>query len=629
MCGIAGITSTTLEIAAMHTAAVAMQKNLAHRGPDGNGLYTGPSQRAVLAHTRLAIIDLSETGAQPMTSSDQRYTISFNGEIYNYQTLRDELTQTGIKFISQSDTEVILHLYSRFGTECASKLRGMFAFVIWDEQEQSVFAARDPFGIKPLYYWRDKYSFAFASEVRAIIASGLSAQVPCASGLASYFKTGTISEPNTIIDDIKMLPAGHTLHWQTGQATVNSFWEPSFTKQDMTREKAIEITRRALESSIRAHLISDVPVGIFLSGGIDSATLVALATQATEKQVNTYSIAFADAHWNEGDVAKRIADHFGTRHTEFLMTREKALPLFAQYLNVIDQPTIDGFNTFCVAHLASLQGEKVVLSGLGGDELFAGYKSFRLLPKMIRLSKIVTIIAPLIRFQARIFNRILTSRGRRILDFLGRPNSLRAAQQSLRGIFSNSESIELEKLYAVKANQPPCTQKNYGEIRAEENNDTNCTDESNVDLADQISHLELTTYLRNQLLRDSDVTSMASGLELRAPFIDQVLFDKIAKIPSNLRLEQGKKLLIDSVPELPEWVINRPKQGFRFPFDEWFSNDWRNSSALSQAPENEASQQNNIPSWVHLSPWYRRWSIIVLDEWLSRHTKQASPADDR
>jgi len=446
--------------------------------------------------------------------------------------------------------------------------------------------------MKSINYWRDKHTLAFASEIRAVIASQLSSQKLDGNGLDSYFKTGTVAEPNTLITDIKMLPAAHTLSWQAGKITIKPYWSIQFNQQTMDRENAIAITRSALEDSIRAHFVSDVPVGIFLSGGIDSSALVAIAKKVTDKTIRTYSIAFEDPEWNEGDIAKRVANHFGTQHTEYLLTPEQARPLFDEFLETIDQPTIDGFNTFCVSKFAHDQGEKVVLSGLGGDELFAGYKSFKLLPKMVSLSKTLAWLAPVTRFGARLFNRSISPRGRRILDVLSQPGSLVSAQQSLRGIFSELEARTLTDSFNAQSDGLATVEPRQSQ------------------LADNISELEVSTYMRNQLLRDSDVTSMAWGLELRVPFVDQALIDKISVIPAEYRLEQGKRLLINSVPELPEWVVNRPKQGFRFPFDQWFSADWQSINV-----------SHSVPSWIALTPWYRRWSLVVLSHWVSHHVR--------
>jgi len=594
MCGIAGILSTQLDKQRIAPALEAMQNALNHRGPDGRGDYFSACNQAALAHTRLSIIDLSDNGAQPMHSADGRYVISFNGEIYNYQALRSELQAQGVSFQSQSDTEVILQLYQKLGPACVNKLRGMFAFFIWDSQDQRGFAARDPLGIKPLYYCESKGSIAFASELKAVIASGLSLRQLSHSGLSGYLKRGSVPEPTTLVDDVLMLPAGSTLRWKNGSLQQKTYWQLSFKSQAMSNPKAIAITRNALKNSVQAHFVSDVPVGIFLSGGIDSTALVALASKITNTKINTYSIAFEDPAWNEGDIAKRVAKHFGTNHTELVMTPELAKPLFEQFLSAIDQPTIDGFNTFCVAKLAHDHNEKVVLSGLGGDELFAGYKSFKLIPKMAAVSLASTIISPLAWLTAKLLNRSLSPKAKRIADFIAKPGSLQAAHQSLRSTFSNREANDLA--YAITGQQA----------------DTN----TQPDLvlpekwADKVSALELSTYMRNQLLRDSDVASMSWGLELRVPLVDQRLIDTVTQIPASIRLQYGKKLLIDAVPEIPDWVVNRPKQGFRFPFDHWFSDSWQTLPQLQ-----------NIPPWISLKPWYRRWSLLVLSDWMHRHIK--------
>lgn len=597
MCGIAGIISDKLKQNNLVSRLEAMQKALQHRGPDSQGQYLSPSpstSTALLTHTRLAIIDLSPQGAQPMSTQDGRYIITYNGEIYNYKSLQKELSSQGWVFHSDSDTEVILALYTHYGEQCLNKLRGMFAFVIWDTQEQTAFAARDPLGIKPFYYWHDAHTISFASEMKAVIAAGFSQQSLSTQGVFSYLKSGSVSEPNTLIDDIQLLQAGHCLTWHQGHINTRCYWHMTFPAQTMSYNEAISITRTALEESVKAHFVSDVPVGIFLSGGIDSTALLALAKQVTSHPLRTYSIAFEDPAWNEGDIAKRVAAHFGTHHTELVMTAELARPLFTDFLAAVDQPSIDGFNTFCVAKLAHDHGEKVVLSGLGGDEIFAGYKSFKILPKMLKLSRCLALLRPVISGFNALSKRWLSPRLRRLLDCLCQPNSLPAAHQSLRGIFSNDEARALTSLLSPQALIAPQSNKDE-QIKWPANTQ------------DRISQLELSTYMRNQLLRDSDINSMAWGLELRVPFVDHILLDRLSHIPSEYRLQYGKQLLIDSVPEVPEWVFNRPKQGFRFPFDEWFESEWQ-QRPLSLKP----------PRWISLSPWYRRWSLTLLSHWIKR-----------
>ncbi len=597
MCGIAGILSSTpfeqlakqpdVNISARVSA---MQKALLHRGPDGQDTYFCPSRQAVLTHTRLAIIDLSDTGKQPMRLGD--LIISFNGEIYNYQELRADLEASGESFSSDSDTEVILKLYLRFGSECVKHLRGMFAFVIWNNTNKTAFAARDPLGIKPFYYWHNADQFAFSSELRSLLAANLSSQAICPNGLNSYLQTGTVAEPNSLVEDISMLPAGCSLEWQNGDYKIERFWQLNFSG-DHTEDNSknytdiVEETRTALIDSVRAHFVSDVPVGLFLSGGIDSTALLAIAKQVSNSTINTYSIAFENPAWNEGDIARRVAKTFNTNHTEFLMTPERAKPLFNEFLASIDQPTTDGFNTFCVSKLASERGEKVVISGIGGDELFAGYASFEKLPKIHKTARLFFWLAPVLN----LLNKQLSARLRRISDILNAAKSLARAHRAFRGIFSTREADDIMNTFVITKTSTP--------------KQALCSSQTNLPLPDQISTLELEGYMRNQLLRDSDVMSMAHGIELRVPFIDSVFVDTISEIPAKQRLQIGKKLLIDAVPELPEWVINRPKQGFRFPFDEWFADDWNQI----QSPK--------TPTWIKLTPWYRRWCLSVLNHWVS------------
>lgn len=591
MCGIAGILSTQADTN-LAAPVAAMQEALSHRGPNDRGDFFCSTRQAAFAHTRLAIIDLSKAARQPMGTPDGRYTITFNGEIYNYRKLRSRLEAEGDKFQSNSDTEVILKMYARKGSQCVHFLRGMFAFVIWDSHKKIAFAARDPLGIKPLYYLKSADNFAFSSELRSLIACGLSTQKLSSRGLAGYLMRGTVQEPDTLIEDIRMLPAGSQLTWRKGKAKVQRYWRLKYKTQRVDQKTAIEMTRLALEDSVRAHLVSDVPVGIFLSGGIDSTALLAMAKKATRKPINTYSIAFGNPEWNEGDIAAKTAKHFGTNHTEFLLSPTEAQPLFYEFLNAVDQPTIDGFNTYCIAQLASKAGEKVVLSGLGADELFAGYKSFELIPEILEKSQKLSFLSSVLRATSKITTLALPAKQRRMLDALCEPSSVFTAHRSLRGIFSTEEAAALAKSISNEPVSWPKSREPYAQ-----------------ELSDKIAELEMTTYMRNQLLRDSDVASMAFGLELRVPFVDKVLIDRINTIPAELRLRQGKKLLIEAVPEIPNWVLERPKQGFRFPFDEWFSDQWSDMTIHAS------------PKWIPQKPWYRRWALAVLSDWKERHAK--------
>ncbi|MBD2187079.1 asparagine synthase (glutamine-hydrolyzing) [Pseudanabaena mucicola] len=596
MCGIAGILSVrTSNELSNHIQA--MQGALSHRGPDDSGIYlsniSGDRQSA-LAHTRLSILDLSAAGHQPMSTTDGRYTITFNGEIYNFQDLRKELISQGEIFKSQTDTEIILKLYQKLGRECVTKLRGMFAFAIWDELEKTCFIARDPLGIKPLYYWHSNQTLVFASELRAVIASGLPPINLNLAGLYGYLTTGSVPEPHTLIADIQCLEAGNWLYWQEGNLTKYQYWQLDFTPEQISLADAQVKVRQALKESIKYHFISDVPVGIFLSGGIDSTAILALATEITSSQLSTYSIAFAKPEWNEGVLAQKAANHFGAKHTEFQVDCTFAKSVLPDFLASIDQPTIDGFNTFCVSKVAHDNGMKVVLSGLGGDEIFGGYKSFQSIPQMMkwgrRLNKLPYVSQALASGLQHWGN---TSKLNRISDFLNNPPTFASAYKNFRGIFSHSEAIAIIQSLTKSNYLPSPKLSNFNDDR--------------ITPTDQVSLLELSSYMRNQLLRDSDVMSMRWGLELRVPFVDRTLIESVASIPSHMRLAQSKQLLTASIPEIPEWIVNQPKRGFSFPFASWMQTDF-----------GDYFMNLDIPKEIPLDSWYRRWSLAILKHWLAQ-----------
>lgn len=594
MCGIAGIL-TNANSDGLVKRVEWMQASIQHRGPDDQGLYIAPSRQAMLAHARLSILDLSSAGHQPMDDGKNRFWITFNGEIYNFRALRLELEQKGYHFQSQTDTEVILKLYQHYGADCVKYLRGMFAFAIWDEKEKSCFLARDPLGIKPLYYWRSGSQFVFASELRAVLASRLPSVRLSPEGLHGYLLSGSVPEPYTLIADVICLPAGHCLYWKAGEVTQQSYWQVQFESQSrsISQFEAQQIVREALLESIEHHFISDVPVGVFLSGGIDSSAVVALARQIQRGTLKTYSIAFEEPEWNEGDVAAQVANRFETQHTEQVITAAMGRALLPQFLAAIDQPTIDGFNSFCVSQVANQYRTKVVLSGLGGDELFSGYGSFTKVPQLLNLGSQLKRVYPLNKAIGMGLEHWTSSpQLRRVGDFLQQTPTVNAAYQTFRGIFSHREAAIIARSYLPDIPFPSREQPVPLSISS--------------DIRDEVSWLEISGYMRNQLLRDSDIMSMAWGLELRVPFVDHVLVETIATIPADLRLMPGKKLLVQAVPELPNWVYERPKKGFSFPFQKWMENDFKNNL------------QTNIYQGISLHLWYRRWSIFILHHWWQR-----------
>jgi asparagine synthase (glutamine-hydrolysing) len=627
MCGIAGIIRLNTNNGRLEAKIEKMQTALKHRGPDDAGIYISTDKQAALAHTRLSILDLSAAGHQPMSTTDNRYHITFNGEIYNFQELRENLISQGEKFHSQTDTEVILKLYQRIGSDCVQHLRGMFAFGIWDDLEKTCFLARDPLGIKPLYYYQLGTTLVFASELRAVLASGLPAINMSLEGLYGYLTTGSVPEPYTLIADIYCLSAGNWLYWQNGNITKKQYWQINFTPEKISPPEAREIVRKALLDSIQHHFISDVPVGIFLSGGIDSTTILALATQTQKSQLSTYSITFAESEFNEGELAQKIANHFGAKHTEYQVTSSFAKTILPDFLAAIDQPSIDGFNTFCVSKVAHDHGMKVVLSGLGGDEIFGGYQSFQKVPQMVEWSKKLNIL-PFLRTGLGIGLESWgnSPRIKRFGDFLTQTPSFASAYGTFRGIFSHEEACMIINQLSISTPILPPLVPPYQGKKPESSSlplvppyQGKKPESSSLPLArgglgwgstpeDEVSFLELSCYMRNQLLRDSDVMSMNWGLELRVPFVDKNLLEAVAPIPSNIRLAQGKKLLTQAITEIPDWVINRPKKGFSFPFESWMNSEFGDYF-------DNVHQNLNIPLNIPLKPWYRRWSLAILHHW--------------
>ena len=593
MCGIAGIILSESAPVDLTPALSRMRDAIRHRGPDDNGIALLPGAAGGFVNTRLAILDLSSAGHQPMTTPDGRYLITFNGEIYNFNELRNELLGDGIEFKSHSDTEVILRLFERDGPSCVNRLVGMFAFAIWDAQEKTCFLARDPLGIKPLYYSAFPRDLIFASEVRALLQSDRIPKRISSESLFDYFLNGTVAEPGTLLEGIRVLPAGHYLLWQDNRITTKKYWQVEFSSTWANGEEPVEFLREALLQSVKRHFVSDVPVGVFLSGGIDSSAIVALAKVSGYDDLRTFSISLDDPELNEGDVATRTAKHFGTQHTDWRLTGATGVSLLDEFINKIDRPTIDGFNTFCVSKVAHDAGLKVVLSGLGGDELFGGYQTFRRVPTILEWGVAMNRMPIFRQWIGRILERTLPSSPlRRMGAFLEAPPTIESAYQTVRGVFTPGEAASLcqhylgDEVVFQKMTIDPLI--------------------SGMSASDAVAQLEIERYMRNQLLRDSDVFSMAFSLELRVPFVDRKLVESAARIPAPQRLRKGKRLLVEAVPEIPEWVVNRKKQGFVFPFANWMRAEWRTILA-----------ERNMLAGVPLASWYQKWSIFVFEKWLN------------
>lgn len=600
MCGIAGIIGARLPEAELAAGADRMRLALRNRGPDDTGTFLSSANGVALAHTRLAILDISSAGHQPMRSADGRHVIVFNGEIYNHAALRRELEAAGETFVSHSDTEVILAMYRRHGPACVHELEGMFAFCIWDERERTAFLARDPFGIKPLYYHAQAGTLVFASEVRAVLASGLVPRRPCREAVFSYWLYGTVQEPLTVATEVFSLPAGHHLTWHEGRARLRCHWDPQVIGGGITAEDAAAATRAALRESVGRHLVSDVPVGVFLSGGVDSTGVAALARMMGGEALQSFCITFDDPAFSEGDTAARTARQLGIQHHEWKMDAPAGRALLTDFLRAADQPSIDGFNTYCVSRFAHERGLKVVLSGLGGDELFGGYGSFQLVPRLVRAGRWAGLVPVVPGLAGRALEAMAGSpRMSRLGHYLaGRPSAA-GAYWCMRGIFTPAEAARLTRQFLGELGPEPASES--------EDAARHFAVPRQPTLEDTVSYLELTRYMRNQLLRDSDVMSMASSLELRVPFVDRKLFEVLRQIPAATRLAPGKQLLLDAVPEIPDWVAHSPKRGFVFPFEQWIAAEWGG-----------VFQRLKDTSPVPLRTWYQCWCVHALEQCLAR-----------
>lgn len=618
MCGIFGIFASQGRVS-QETLDAAVG-SLTHRGPDDCGtaiINTGDGELG-LAHTRLSIIDLSPLGHQPMFDPATGNCLVFNGEIYNFRELRSQLEFGGTRFVSHSDTEVILAAYRTWGEDSFSKLRGMFAFALWDPGRRRLMLVRDPLGIKPLYYAQSNRYFAFASEVRALLNSGLIPRKLDADGLFSFLAFGSVYEPQTIIEGILAVPPGHVACLENGRVPTRKFW--SLPADDKQTEPSLSYDAvRSLPSLLRdavvSHLVSDVPVGVFLSGGIDSSSLVAVMRQAGVRPI-TFSLVFREEEFNEAEHSRLIARQFSTDHHEIMVSENDALASLPEALRSMDQPTIDGVNTWLVSAKTRAAGVKVALMGLGADELFAGYSNFRRVPRMEKaaahLAKLPSLVREPVAASISLMGR--TSDRNRKLSQLAAGNSEHPYFVA-RSLFTPEERKDL---YDGDYEAVEC------KLQTLEHDFVAAT--SGLDAVNRVSYLESTCYMRNTLLRDSDFMSMAHGLELRVPFLDRALVETCFRIRGDEKLkgDSPKDLLLRSLRvTLPEEVVNRPKKGFTLPFERWLRSEMR--GRIEQALRDQSMCWTGLKSRAPSSvlqrflkggtSWSRPWSLFVLQQW--------------
>jgi asparagine synthase (glutamine-hydrolysing) len=564
MCGICGSYRFDPRAAEIDRARILRSRDaMAARGPDGAGEWFSDDGAVALGHRRLAILDLSAAGAQPMASPDGRFRLVFNGEIYNFRELRAALERDGERFATQSDTEVLLALWARHGERTLPLLRGMYAFALWDARERALTLARDPFGIKPLYYAEGDGVVRFASQVRALEAAGVSREVDPA-GLAGFLLWGSVPEPRTIRRAIRALPAGHLAVFRsTGPEAPRALADPA--------PLAAERPAAALEASVAAHLVSDVPVAIFLSSGLDSALVAALARRAASRPPPVaFTLSFEG--WegsarDEGPLAAAVARALGLPHVERKLSRAEVEAAWPAALVAMDQPSIDGFNTFLVARAAHEAGIKVALSGLGGDELLGGYPSFRDVPRWQSRAKNLRRVPGVARGWSTLTRRFARHRPKS-RGFLAYGPTLAGAYFLRRGLFLPDELPGLlgrERALAGLGELDPVAHAQRA-LDASPPPFHGPFDAPPGDSWDQVQRLETALYMRNQLLRDSDWAAMASSVELRVPLVDVRLWTAMAAARFEPAKSRGKAALVrDVAPELPAALWNRPKSGFAVP----------------------------------------------------------------
>ena len=631
MCGIFGIVAR--DVAIPSGILERGMQALAHRGPDDAGTILLRDSSDVpaeigLGNRRLAILDLSALAHQPMHDAETGNWIVYNGEIYNFCEVRAELERRGTRFVSHSDTEVVLKAYAHWGDGCLSRFRGMFAFALWDARQHRLFIARDPMGIKPLYYAQSANYFLFASEVRALLGTGLIRPRIDQAGLLNYLTFGSAYDPLTLIDGVRALSAGCTLVWQKGKIRESAYWNlvdaPSARSDTSSHPRngsvpAADI-QKLLEESVRMQLVSDVPVGIFLSGGIDSSALVSIVSRGGVRP-STFSIVFRESDYSEAEYSRAVANKFRTDHHEITVSQTDLLRAIPDALSAMDLPTMDGINTYFVSRETRKAGVKVALSGLGGDEIFAGYSSFRTIPRWERVARVWQHLPGLTRRGvASVFGAMVPSSDQnRKLAVL-----LRNGQGVLHPYFVSRMLFTPEQRRSLLDSVGPAV----SELALAGQRDR--LDRSvPLDPINRVSYLESSCYMLNTLLRDADVMSMSQGLEVRVPLIDHELAKKVMRLPGAAKLgTTPKKLLVDALEgSLPAEIVRRPKRGFTLPFEHWMRQELRPEiepqlsaakvgagplSAVLNGKEVERIWNRFLAGTVS---WTRPWSLFVLQRW--------------
>jgi asparagine synthase (glutamine-hydrolysing) len=640
ICGVIGIERSELGEAITRR----MMEALWHRGPDEDGLLVVPS--AALGMRRLSIIDLPG-GHQPVFNETGNVGVVFNGEIYNFRQLRKTLEGRGHAFRTNSDTEVIVHAYEEWGEQCVRELRGMFAFAIWDARASGtsgdaarrarIFLARDRLGIKPLYYTCADGAFLFASEVRALITTGHIAPRLTPDSLEAYLLFGSVAEPSTLVEGVFSIPPGHSLTFSADapppKPEPKPYWDFSQAalQSDGPRPKnlldAAKQLRPLLEETVRDHLISDVPLGVFLSSGLDSTALVGLASRS-QNDLRTFTVVFPEQRFSEAKISRETAKHFKTHHQEVLLTPDQLVAQLDDAVSALDQPTMDGLNTYFVSRAAHQAGLKVALSGLGSDEIFGGYSTFESAPR-------AALVAGLGRWVPGPFRRLTAAAAIKIAsgDAVHKgaaawrsPRDFPHAYYFTRLLFTPSRVRRLLAPYFEQRDGGLVQDSGWRRHIRETTRQA-----KRLDSFTSVSCFELQSYMVNTLLRDTDAVSMANSLEVRVPFLDHRLVEFVARLPKSSKNRAGvpKALLVEALSDvLPDDVVGQAKRTFTLPWELWLRGPLGVRLSQDLADLAPPLQQFMNPravrgAWQNFvigqTNWSRPWSLYVLNEWVRRH----------
>jgi asparagine synthase (glutamine-hydrolysing) len=651
ICGVAFLNTSKEAEARVRAMAAAMR----HRGPDGEGLLVDPRAPGLaLAMRRLSIIDLAG-GQQPIWNETLDVAVVFNGELYNYRELRERLARCGHHFTTQSDTEVLVHAWEEWGEECLNELRGMFAFALADFRKQYnagpvLFLARDPLGIKPLYYTQTAEGFAFASEVRALMASGIPSREISQDALTSYLLFGSVSEPVTMFEGVFSVPPGHrVLLYVPDRRRIprtHPWWDPRRSpaakdpRAPKTFAAAAAALRPMLENSVRAHLIADVPVGLFLSSGLDSGAIAALAARE-HAGIQSFTLTFPGTAYDESELTRVVAERCGTKHAELPLHGDEIPKRLDEALAAQDQPTMDGVNTYFVSWAARQVGLKVALSGLGGDELFAGYSTFADTPRLKRVAGLAKFLPGVLRKATTGLVRAAGGSGRspdaarKAAAVWSEPRKLPHAYYFARTVFPPGE---IEKLMEPRFRPSSVAADGYSLEPTWLGWLERAADEAcRMAAAGAVSWMEMRSYMASTLLRDTDSVSMARSLEVRVPLLDTPLVEFVNTLPDQARRKDGaqKALLVEALGGmLPPEIAAQKKRTFTLPWEQWLRGPLKaraEESLANMAPQlAPLMKPDGVRGVWHAflagrTSWSRPWAIFALNEWARRGG--AAPTD--